>query len=201
MRTLRLYMTMTCDGCFAGPGGELDWMTAAPDPEMNPDIIDLIGQADTAFMGYPTASGMIPYWRQAAANPAASEGEHAIADAVNRVHSLVLSRTKEEVPWDNAEPLMVRDDDDLHEAVNAAKRQPGRDIGVPGGIRTAQAFARLGLIDEYVLMMQPPHRPRPAQRQDLPLRRDTPDLPAPLTGMWLRGPRPKVPSHARSIAI
>jgi dihydrofolate reductase len=59
---------------------------------------------------------MIPYWRQAAVNPAASEGEHAIADAVN---------------------------------------QPGRDIGVPGGIRTAQAFARLGLIDEYVLMMHP----------------------------------------------
>ena len=84
MRTVRLYMTMTCDGCFAGPSGELDWMAAAADPEMNRDVVDLIGQADTAFMGYPTASGMIPYWHQAAANPAASEGEHAIADAVNR---------------------------------------------------------------------------------------------------------------------
>jgi dihydrofolate reductase len=154
MRTVRLYMTMTCDGCFAGPSGELDWMAAA-DPEMNRDVIDLIGQADTAFMGYPTASGMIPYWHQAAANPAASEGEHAIADAVNRVHSLVLSRTEEEIPWDNAELLMVRDDDQLREAVHAAKDQPGRDIGVPGGIRTAQSFARLGLIDEYVFMMHP----------------------------------------------
>jgi dihydrofolate reductase len=148
-------MTMTCDGCFAGPSGELDWMAAAADPEMNRDVVDLIGQADTAFMGYPTASGMIPYWHQAAASPAASEGEHAIADAVNRVHSLVLSRTEEEIPWDNAELLMVRDDDQLREAVRAAKHQPGRDIGVPGGIRTAQSFARLGLIDEYVLMMHP----------------------------------------------
>jgi dihydrofolate reductase len=155
MRTVRLYMTMTCDGCFAGPRGELDWMAAAPDPEMNRDIVDLIGQADSAFMGYPTASGMIPYWRQAAANPAASEGEHAIADAVNRVHSLILSRTEEEIPWDNAELLLVRGDDDLRQAVNAAKHQPGRDIGVPGGIRTAQVFARLGLIDEYVLMTHP----------------------------------------------
>jgi dihydrofolate reductase len=155
MRTVRLYMTMTCDGCFAGPSGELDWMAAAADPDMNRDVVDLIGHADTAFMGYPTASGMIPYWHQAAANPAASEGEHAIADAVNRVHSLVLSRTEEEIPWDNAELLIVRDDDQLREAVHAAKNQPGRDIGVPGGIRTAQSFARLGLIDEYVFMMHP----------------------------------------------
>ena len=98
MRTVRLYMTMTCDGCFAGPGGELDWMTGAADPEMNRDVVDLIGQADTAFMGYPTASGMIPYWRQAAANPAASAAEHAIADAVNRVRSLQALPLRRDTP-------------------------------------------------------------------------------------------------------
>ena len=48
---------------------------------------------------------MIPYWHQSVANPAAFEGEHAIADAVNLVHSMVLSRTEEEIPWDNAELL------------------------------------------------------------------------------------------------
>jgi hypothetical protein len=32
MRTVRLYMTMTCDGCFAGPSGELDWMAATAGP-------------------------------------------------------------------------------------------------------------------------------------------------------------------------
>ena len=155
MRTVRLYMTITCDGFFAGPGNELDWMTQTADPELNRDIVDLISRADAAFMGYPTASGMIPYWRQAAASPAADVGEHAIADAVNQIHSLVLSHTRTQLPWDNAELLVVRDDGDLRDTVNAAKRQPGRDIGVPGGIRTAQNFARLGLIDEYVLMMHP----------------------------------------------
>jgi dihydrofolate reductase len=155
MRAVRLYMTMSCDGFFAGPGGELDWMAAAPDPELNQDIVDLIGQADTAFMGYPVASGMIPYWRQVAANPAAAEGERAIADAVSRVHALVLSTTEVELALDNAELLVVRDDAGLREAVNAVRRQPGRDIGVPGGIRTARAFVRLGLFDEYVLMVHP----------------------------------------------
>jgi dihydrofolate reductase len=155
MRTVRLFMTMTCDGFFAGPGNELDWMVQAPDPELNRDITTMIGQADTAFMGYPTASGMIPYWRQAGANPAASEGEHAIAEAVNRIHNLVLSNTAEDLGWDNTELVLVRDDADLGDAVSHAKQQPGRDIGVPGGIRTAQTFARLGLIDEYVFMLHP----------------------------------------------
>lgn len=41
MRTVRLFMTMSCDGCVAGPNGELDWMTAGPDPEMNRDVVDL----------------------------------------------------------------------------------------------------------------------------------------------------------------
>lgn len=155
MRTVRLFMTMSCDGFFAGPGGELDWMAAAPDAELNQDIVELIGQADTAFMGYPVASGMIPYWRQVAADPAAAEGERAIAEAVGRIHSLVLSTTEVEFGLDNADLLVVRDDAGLRDAVNAVKRQQGRDIGVPGGIRTARAFARLGLIDEYVLMMHP----------------------------------------------
>ena len=155
MRTVRLFMTMTCDGFFAGPGNELDWMVQTPDPELNRYIVDLIGQADAGFMGYPTASGMIPYWRQVAADPAAAEGERALAGVLNRAHCLVLSNTEVECPWDNADVLVVRDDADLREAVNAAKRQQGRDIGVPGGIRTAQNFVRLGLIDEYVLMMHP----------------------------------------------
>ncbi|MGH3120064.1 MAG: hypothetical protein ACRDND_03370 [Streptosporangiaceae bacterium] len=46
MRTLRLFMTMSCDGFFAGPDGELDWMLMTPDPEQNADIVDLISSAD-----------------------------------------------------------------------------------------------------------------------------------------------------------
>jgi dihydrofolate reductase len=50
---------------------------------------------------------------------------------------------------------VVNSDDELVEAVKKIKRQPGKDLGVPGGIRTAQTFVRLGLIDEYVLMVHP----------------------------------------------
>jgi dihydrofolate reductase len=51
--------------------------------------------------------------------------------------------------------LVVKSDDDLVEVVQKIKQQPGKDLGVPGGIHTAQTFVRLGLIDEYVLMVHP----------------------------------------------
>ena len=155
MRKVFLYMTMTCDGFFSGPHGELDWMEQTPDQELNDDIVALLEGFDSGFIGYPTASGMIPYWSNVAKNPSASKGERAIAQAVNTLHGIILSKKEEQLAWENAELLLVKNDTDLVEAVTKFKRQPGKDLGVPGGIRTAQTFVRLGLIDEYVLMVHP----------------------------------------------
>jgi len=35
MRRVFLNMTMTLDGFFCGPNGELDWMSQTPDQELN----------------------------------------------------------------------------------------------------------------------------------------------------------------------
>jgi dihydrofolate reductase len=155
IRKVFLYMTMTFDGFFAGPHGELDWMVQTPDQELNDDIVAFFQDIDRGFIGYPTASEMIPYWLNVANNPSASKAERAIAQAVNTLHPLILSHQEEQLAWENTELLVVKSDQDLVEAVNKMKQQPGKDLGVPGGIRTAQTFVRLGLIDEYVLMVHP----------------------------------------------
>ena len=155
MRKVFLYMTMTFDGFFSGPHGELDWMEQTPDQELNDEIVALLEGFDSGFIGYPTASGMIPYWSNVAKNPSASKGERAIAQAVNTLHGIIISKNEEQLAWENSELLLVKSDKDLVEAVTKFKRQPGKDLGVPGGIRTAQTFVRLGLIDEYVLMVHP----------------------------------------------
>jgi dihydrofolate reductase len=155
MRKLFLYMTMTLDGFVCGPNNELDWMRQTPDQELNDDIVALLNGADTGFMGYPTASGMIPYWASVPKNLAASKGEIELAEVINKLHAVVISNKEEKIEWDNSELLVVKSDHDLIEAVNRKKQQPGRDLGVPGGVRTAQTFIRLGLVDEYVLMVQP----------------------------------------------
>jgi len=155
MRKVFLNMTMTLDGFFCGPNGELDWMSQAPDQELNDDIVAFFQGIEQGFIGYPTASGMIPYWLGVAQNPAASKEGRAIAQAVNTLHPFILSNREEKLTWENTELLVVKSDDDLVEAVQKIKQRPGKDLGVPGGIRTAQTFVRLGLIDECVLMVHP----------------------------------------------
>lgn len=155
MRKVFLYMTMTFDGFFSGPKGELDWMSQTPDQELNDDTVAFFQGIDSGFIGYPTALGMIPYWLNVEKNPLASKAELAIAQAVNALHPLILSNQEEKLEWENAELLVVKSDRDLVEAVQKMKQQPGKNLGVPGGIRTAQTFVRLGLIDEYVLMVHP----------------------------------------------
>src|SRR6266446_8181152 len=97
MRKVVLYMTITFDGFFSGPHGELDWMSQAPDQELNDDTVALFQGFDSGFIGYPTASGMIPYWLNVAKNPSASKAERAIVQAVNTLRPLILSRQEEEL--------------------------------------------------------------------------------------------------------
>ena len=155
MRKVFLNMTMTFDGFFCGPNSELDWMSQTPDQELNDDLVAFFQSVDQGFIGYPTASGMIPYWLSVAQNPSASSEGRAIAQAVNQLHAFILSNREEKLAWENTELLVVKSDDELVEAVKKIKQQPGKDLGVPGGIRTAQTFVRLGLIDEYMLMVHP----------------------------------------------
>ncbi len=82
-------------------------------------------------------------------------GSGFVSAAVIRLHRIVISNQPVNLPWDNPELIVAHDDDDLVAAVTEFKRQPGSDLGVPGGVRTAQRFARLGLIDEYVLQVHP----------------------------------------------
>jgi dihydrofolate reductase len=155
VRKLFLYMTTTVDGFVAGPNDELDWMVQTQDEELTADIVALLGSADAGLLGYPVAQGMIPYWRAVAADPNASPGSRAIADAVNRLRAIVVSRTHAQLSWDNSEVLVAPDDAALTDAVMRLKQQLGRDLGVLGGVRTAQTLARLGLIDEYVFQVHP----------------------------------------------
>lgn len=155
MADLVLTMTMSLDGFFCGPGGELDWMTQAPDPEFSRDNVASFDRFDRGFIGYPTASGMLPYWLDVASNPQAPADQRALAGALNKLHPILISNREEPVPWPNAELLVVHNDEQLADAVHREKDKPGKDLGVPGGIRTAQTFIRLGLVDEYVFTVHP----------------------------------------------
>ncbi len=155
MRKIFLYMTMSLDGYLAGPSGELDWMLHAHDEELNADIASLMLTSDTGLIGFPTAKDMVPYWAGVPNRSDASQDEQNLAKVINKVHVIMLTNQPEQVNFANAEQLLIKSDQDLVDAVARLKQLPGKDIGVPGGVRTAQKFVRLGLADEYVFMVHP----------------------------------------------
>ena len=64
---------------------------------------------------------------------------------------VVFSRTLERAEW--PETRIARGD--LSEEIARLKREPGNDLIAYGGARLDQALSRLGLVDEYRLMIQP----------------------------------------------
>ena len=53
MANLVLTMTMSLDGFFSGPNGELDWMTQAPDPDFSRDNVAFFDRFDRGFTYRP----------------------------------------------------------------------------------------------------------------------------------------------------
>src|SRR6266498_3768113 len=87
---------------------------------------------------------------------------------MNEIPKVVFSKTLDRADW--AETRIASGD--LAEEVDRLKREPGNDLIAYGGARLDQALSRLGLVDEYRLMIQPA-----ALGAGLPLFKD---LPAPL---------------------
>jgi hypothetical protein len=63
MRKVILNINMAFDGFFARLNNDpnLDWVVQTPDQELNDDTMALMSGAGAGFVGYPFASGMIPY--------------------------------------------------------------------------------------------------------------------------------------------
>lgn len=155
MRKIFLYMAMTFDGFVAGSNNDLDWFTPSMnDAELSKDIVDIVENADTGIIGFPTGPGLVAYWKNVEKDEKGQGWEMAIAKAVNKLHPIVISNKEERVE-PGIELLVAEDDSEFTKVVNEITERKGGDIYVPGGVRTGQKFARLGLLDEYILMVHP----------------------------------------------
>ena len=113
---------------------------------------DEMERADAVLFGRTTYEMMESAWRRPATGSWPDwmrEWEIPFAEAIDRTKKYVVSGTLSAVDW-NAE--LVRGDLEL--AVRRLKEEPGEGLSV-GGVRLPQALADLGLIDEYVFVVQP----------------------------------------------
>jgi dihydrofolate reductase len=155
MRELILFMHMSLDG-YVAAADKTSRLLTTDEGIFEIVVPKLINDADTLLLGRVVADELLGYWLTAEADdPNLSKGEVAYARWATGARKAVLSNTEEQLPWQNSELLLVKNDADMVRALSALKHQPGKNIVVHGGVRTAQDLARLNLIDEYQLVVHP----------------------------------------------
>jgi dihydrofolate reductase len=151
MRKVVLHMMMTLDGCVSGPNGELDWLFSIKDQGRDKYVLDLYRNMDAALVGRTTYESMAAYWPAAETNKSSREGDREFARVMNSMTKYVFSKTLDKVAWSNSALV----EGDAAKEVLRLKAMPGRNMVLCGGLSTAQSFMKLGLVDEYQLIVHP----------------------------------------------
>jgi dihydrofolate reductase len=142
MRTLVLQMGVTLDGYVAGPGGEGDWGLPPEHPDVRAWKVASLRQVGTHIMGRVTYEQMAAHW------PGATDDYAAF---MNNLPKVVFSKTLPAAEW--AGSRIARGD--LTDEIAALKTESGGEIMAHGGAAFVQALSRLGLIEEYRLVILP----------------------------------------------
>jgi dihydrofolate reductase len=124
--------------------------TVGPDDEVLKFFSDRLDETDVAVFGRVTYQLMESYWPHAHKDPKATTGMLEFADKFNAVPKIVFSRTLQEASWNNTR--LVRED--MIEEVVKLKGQTARSI-LLDGISVSQEFIRLGMVDEYWIVLHP----------------------------------------------
>lgn len=168
MRRLVLKMSMSLDGYVGGPDGEVDWIMRTLDAEATAWIEETLWQAGAHLVGRRTYADMVAYW------PTSTEP---LAPPMNAIPKIVFSRSGSLVSepttalrnateaqreagsplsadaanWGDTQTLSG----ELGPGITALKAEPGKDLLAHGGASFAQSLVRLGLVDEYRLLLHP----------------------------------------------
>jgi len=145
VRKLLLFNMISLDGFFAGPQGEIDWHTV--DQEFNGFALEQLDTVDVLVFGRVTYQMMAAYWP----SPLAVRNDPSVAERMNAKSKVVFSKTLEKAEWNNTRLAKGN----LAGEISSLKRQPGRDLIVFGSADLAAGLTRLGLIDEYRIMVNP----------------------------------------------
>lgn len=149
MRKLISFTHLTLDGYACGPQGELEWANVGP--EVAADVDARLKAVGAAVYGRVVYGMMAGYWPTVAANPDSTDRDRAHLAWVEALPELVISRSLERADWTNTSLIRER----VAEQVGALKAQPGGDLMVFGSPRLVHVLARLGLIDEYLIYLNP----------------------------------------------
>lgn len=138
-------MMVSLDGYYEGVQGELDWHRA--DNEFNDYAVEFLNRVDLLLFGRKTYGIMEAWWP----TPMAMETDPIVAEKMNALPKLVVSRTLEKANWNHTQVLK----ENVVEEIRQLKKQEGKHMALFGSSELALTLMEHGLIDEYHIFINP----------------------------------------------
>jgi dihydrofolate reductase len=143
MRKLILSMGVSLDGFVARPGrGGAVGGDRPDDPALKKLKLEWMRKIDFHLMGRNTYEEMAGFW---------PTSDDAYAAPMNDIPKIVFSKTLQHADWNKTR--IARGE--LAQEIAGLKRESGKDLLAWGGAAFAQSLTRLGLVDEYRLILVP----------------------------------------------
>jgi dihydrofolate reductase len=149
LRKLKLQVQMSIDGYIAGPNGEMDWMAGLQDDEGNKYVNELTESIDTILLGRKMTDVFISYWSDVINKP--DDPWYALAKKMIEIPKVVFTKTLNKSKWINTDIATG----DLTDEIMKLKSRDGKDMVVYGGASFDSSLIKLGLIDEFLLFINP----------------------------------------------
>ena len=147
MRKLSVFESVSLDGYFAGPNGDLSWAHRAPDPEWNEFVAGNASGGGALVFGRVTYDMMVSYWP----TPVAAKNDPVVAARMNQLPKIVFSRTMKQASWNNTR--LVKGD--IVAETRKLKAEPGESMTILGSGSIVAQLAQAGLIDDFSFVVTP----------------------------------------------
>lgn len=142
-------MVDSVDGYFEGPDHDIRWHMV--DDEFNQFAIEQTDQAGTLLFGKTTYQLMEDYWPKAETMPDITKEDLVIAKMMTDLPKVVVSHHNLTPNWDNVRVIT----ENVEAEIKELKDRPGKDIFVFGSNNLCVSLIKMGLIDEFRIMVCP----------------------------------------------
>jgi dihydrofolate reductase len=142
MRNVIFAINITLDGCC-------DHTKMIADEEIHEYFTHLMRDVDLLVFGRKTYQLMVPFWPDVAKSHSMTKAENDFADRFDSINKLVFSQSLQSAEGNTR---IVRTK--LKDEILKLKQEPGKNILV-GGVDIPSQLIKLGLVDEYHLVVQP----------------------------------------------
>lgn len=144
LRRLFSFMAISADGYHAATEPGVAWQTFGQ--EFADYSVEQLDEVDTIVLGRRTYEELVAYWT----SDLGTDFDPRIAERMNSVGKLVLSRTLRSVSWRDSGIELT-----TVQGLREFKQSEGRDVAIFGSSTLTGELLRAGLVDEVRLMVNP----------------------------------------------